>query len=232
MLIRELTEARVTPDVEFMDQVEQILDLSIEEYGKYLSDNNDVDDIFELEEILNSNNDNDLPIEFIASAKERQDPNEWISAMAGIDKKGPFMEVYLFSKNLEGRYGPKTFKQIVMRMLAHETIHWNQYRKIGLNKVDKIKSGHQKGQEKMAKTGDPMDWMRDYLADPHELMAYASDLASEIKDLDNPEQVLRNPEAHKQDLPSYERYRQVFEPNSKEMRQLLKYTADYYSNSI
>ena len=84
----------------------------------------------------------------------------------------------------------------------------------------------------MAKTGDPMDWMRDYLADPHELMAYASDLASEIKDLDNPEQVLRNPEAHKQDLPSYQRYRQVFEPNSKEMRQLLKYTADYYSNSI
>ena len=33
-------------------------------------------------------------------------------------------------------------------------------------------------------------------------------------------------------LPSYQRYRQVFEPNSKEMRQLLKYTADYYSNSI
>ena len=37
MLIRELTEARVTPDVEFMDQVELILDLSIEEYGEYLN---------------------------------------------------------------------------------------------------------------------------------------------------------------------------------------------------
>lgn len=230
MLLKQITEARVSPDVEFMDQVEQILDLSIEEYGKYLDDNNDVDDIFELEEILNSNNDSDLPIEFIASAKERQDPNEWISAMAGIDKKGPFMEVYLFSKNLEGRYGPKTFKQIVMRMLAHETIHWNQYRKIGLNKVDKIKSGHQKGTEIAKRTGNQMDWMREYLKDPHELMAYASDLASEIKDLENPEQVLRNPEAHKQDLPSYARYRQVFEPNSREIRQLLKYTADYYSN--
>jgi hypothetical protein len=230
MLLKQITEARVSPDVEFMDQVEQILDLSIEEYGKYLDDNNDVDDIFELEEILNSNNDNNLPIEFIASAKERQDPNEWISAMAGIDKKGPFMEVYLFSKNLEGRYGPKTFKQIVMRMLAHETIHWNQYRKIGLNKVDKIKSGHQKGTEIAKRTGNQMDWMREYLKDPHELMAYASDLASEIKDLENPEQVLRNPEAHKQDLPSYARYRQVFEPNSREIRQLLKYTADYYSN--
>ena len=230
MLLKQITEARVSPDVEFMDQVEQILDLSIEEYGKYLDDNNDVDDIFELEEILNSNNDSNLPIEFIASAKERQDPNEWISAMAGIDKKGPFMEVYLFSKNLEGRYGPKTFKQIVMRMLAHETIHWNQYKKVGLNKIDKIKSGHQKGTEIANRTGNQMDWMREYLKDPHELMAYASDLASEIKDLDNPEQVLRNPEAHKQDLPSYARYRQVFEPNSREIRQLLKYTADYYSN--
>jgi DNA repair ATPase RecN len=117
-----------------------------------------------------------------------------------------------------------------MRMLAHETIHWNQYKKVGLNKIDKIKSGHQKGTEIANRTGNQMDWMREYLKDPHELMAYASDLASEIKDLDNPEQVLRNPEAHKQDLPSYARYRQVFEPNSREIRQLLKYTADYYSN--
>ena len=66
-------------------------------------------------------------------------------------------------------------------------------------------------------------------AEMHELMAYGSDLASEIKDTDNPEQVLRNPEAHKDDLPSYARYRQVFEPNSKEIKQLLKYTADYYN---
>ena len=98
MLLRELTEARVTPDVEFMDQVEDILDASIEEYSEYLDNNNDQDDIFELEEILNSNNDNDLPIEFIASDQERQDPNEWISAMAGIDKKGPFMKYICFQK--------------------------------------------------------------------------------------------------------------------------------------
>jgi len=139
------------------------------------------------------------------------------------------MQVYLFTKNLAGKYGPKTFKQIVMRMLAHETIHWNQYTKIGLDRVNKMKSGHQKGTELANKTGDPRDWMREYLRDPHELMAYGSDLASEIKDTDNPEQVLRNPEAYKNDLPSYARYRQVFEPNSKEIKQLLKYTADYYN---
>ena len=52
---------------------------------------------------------------------------------------------------------------------------------------------------------------------------------SGAKDTQNPEQVLRNPEAYKDDLPSYARYRQVFEPNSKELKQLLKYTADYYN---
>lgn len=228
MRLYELVEARVEPDKEFMSQVEQIIDDSVEEYQQVLDSNGDVDDIDELEEILNQNNYENLPIEFIASDQERKDPNEWISAEAGIDKDGKFMNVYLFSKNLEGKYGPKTFKQLVMRMLAHETIHWNQYGKIGLDKVNKIKSGHQKGTELANKTGRSEDWMREYLRDPHELMAYASDLASEIKDTDNPEQVLRNPEAHKQDLPSYSRYRQVFEPNSKEIKQLLKYTADYY----
>ena len=229
MRLHEIIEAKVQPDKKFMSQVEQIIDDSIEEYQQVLDSNGDVDDIDELEEILNQNNYDNLPIEFIASDQEREDPNEWISAEAGLDKDGKFMNVYLFSKNLEGKYGPKTFKQLVMRMLAHETIHWNQYNKIGSDKVNKIKSGHQKGTELANKTGDPKDWMREYLRDPHELMAYGSDLASEIKDTDNPEQVLRNPEAHKNDLPSYARYRQVFEPNSKEIKQLLKYTADYFN---
>ena len=228
MKIFEIVEARVEPDKKFMSQVEDIIDDSIEEYQEYLDDNNDVDDIDELEEILNNNNYDNLPIEFIATDQEREDPNEWISAEAGIDKDGKFMQVYLFSQNLKNKYGPKTFKQMVMRMLAHETIHWNQYSKIGLDKVNKIKSGHQKGTDLAKKTGNQQDWMREYLRDPHELMAYASDLASEIKDTDDPEQVLRNPEAYKNDLPSYARYRTVFEPNSKELKQLLKYTADYY----
>ena len=229
MKIFEIVEARVEPDKKFMSQVEQIIDDSLEEYQQVLDDNGDVDDIDELEEILNQNNYDNLPIEFIATDQERKDPNEWISAEAGIDKDGKFMQVYLFSQNLSSKYGPKTFKQLVMRMLAHETIHWNQYAKIGMDRVNKIKSGHQKGTELANKTGDPKDWMREYLRDPHELMAYGSDLASEIKDTDKPEQVLRNPEAHKNDLPSYSRYRQVFEPNSKEIKQLLKYTADYYN---
>lgn len=231
MLLQELTEARVEPDAKFMSAMERAIDRVIKAYGQYLDDNNDEDDIDYLAELLNRATAK-LPVEFEVIDDERQDPNEWISAEAGVDDNGEFMTMYLFSDNLEGKYGPKTFKNLLMQAMKHEAIHWNQYGKIGYDKLDKIKSGHQKGQEKMAKSGNPLDWMREYLADPHELMAYASDLASEIKQLDNPEQVLRNPEAHKADLPSYQRYRQVFEPNSKELRQLLKYTADYYSNSI
>lgn len=231
MLLQELTEARVEPDAKFMSAMERAIDRVIKTYGQYLDDNNDEDDIDYLAELLNRATAK-LPVEFEVIDDERKDPNEWISAEAGVDDDGEFMTMYLFSDNLEGKYGPKTFKNLLMQAIKHEAIHWNQYGKIGYNKLGKIKSGHQKGQEKMAKSGNPLDWMREYLADPHELMAYASDLASEIKQLDNPEQVLRNPEAHKADLPSYQRYRQVFEPNSKELRQLLKYTADYYSNSI
>ena len=86
MRLHELVEARVEPDKKFMSQVEDLLDDSIDEYQEYLDDNNDVDDIDELEEILNNNNYDNLPIEFFATDQERKDPNEWISAEAGIDK--------------------------------------------------------------------------------------------------------------------------------------------------
>ena len=91
MRLYELVEARVEPDKNFMSQVEQIIDDSIEEYQQVLDSNGDVDDIDELEEILNQNNYDNLPIEFIATDQEREDPNEWISAEAGLDKDGKFL---------------------------------------------------------------------------------------------------------------------------------------------
>lgn len=229
MLLHELTEARVEPDKKFMSQIERAIDKSNAEYAQFLQDNNDQDDIDYLAELLNKYTTR-LPVEFEVIDDERKDPNEWISAEAGVNDSGEFMTMYLFSTNLEGKWGPKTFKNIMMQAMSHEAIHWNQYGRIGHEKLGKIKSGHQKGQEKMAKSGDPKDWMRSYLADPHELMAYASDLSTEIKQLDDPENALRNPERYKEQLPSYARYRQVFEPNSRELRQLLKYTADYYKS--
>lgn len=229
MRIREIFEAKIEPDYNFIAQVEMMLDDSIAEYQEFLADNNDEDDINELEEILNSNNVDDLPIEFVADYSNRKDPDEWISAAADwTEEGGKFVTIYLHAKNLEGVYGPKTFKHIVMRMLGHETIHWNQFDKMGANVLKTHKSGHMKGVALKAKTGKESDWLRSYLRDPHELMAYAHDLADELKNTDDPEAALRNPERYKDELPVYQRFRQVFPPNSKQLRQLMKYTADYF----
>lgn len=230
MRIYEVVEARLEPDRDFMSQVETLVDDSLAEYQEFLDDNDDTDDIDELEEILNSNNVDELPIEFITDHSKRKDPDEWISAAADWDEKtGKFITVYLHATNLTGAYGPKTFKNILMRMIGHETIHWGQYDKMGAGVLNNYQSGHQKGVALKAKTGNERDWMRSYLRDPHELMAYGHDLAQEIVDnTDSPEEALRNPERFRNQLPVYNRFREIFPPNSKQIKQLMKYTADYF----
>ena len=230
MKIRDIVEAKLEPDHGFLRQVEEIVDDALEEYAEFLANNNDQDDIDELEELLNASNYDELPIEFIADHNPRRDPNEWISAAADWDpKEGKSVRVFLHAKNLEGVYGPKTFKKILMRMLAHETIHWKQYDKFEPGVLDTYKSGYMKGVEKKDAGGTERDLMRMYLRDPHELMAYAHDLADEIKDnTDNPELALRNPEKYINELPVYQRFRQSFPKDSKQIKQLMKYTADYF----
>lgn len=230
MKIRDVVEARLEPDRDFLEQVEEIVDDALEEYAEFLVNNNDQDDIDELEELLNASNYDELPIEFIADHNPRRDPNEWISAAADWDpKEGKSVRVFLHAKNLEGVYGPKTFKKILMRMLAHETIHWKQYDRFEPGVLDTYKSGYMKGVEKKDAGGTERDLMRMYLRDPHELMAYAHDLADEIKDnTDNPELALRNPEKYIDELPVYQRFRQSFPRDSKQIKQLMRYTADYF----
>lgn len=221
--------ARISPDNDFLGQVEEIIDDSLTEYQEFLKQHNDVDDIDELEEILNSNNYDDLPIDFITDHNPRKDPNEWVSAAADWDaKEGKSVRVFLHAKNLETVYGPKTFKKILMQMLAHETIHWGQYDRMGGDVLDGYRSGYMKGVEKKKNGGTDRDLMRMYLRDPHELMAYASDLAHEITDnTEHPQVTLRNPEKFADALPAYQRYRESFPSDSKQIRQLLKYTVDY-----
>lgn len=230
MKIQDIIEAKLEPDRDFLDKVEEIVDAALEEYAEFLEDNDDKDDIDELEEFLNSSNYDEIPIEFITDHSPRRDPNEWISAAADWDpKEGKSIRVFLHAKNLEGVYGPQTFKKILMRMLAHETIHWNQYDKIDPDVLSKHKSGYMKGVEKKDAGGTDRDLMRMYLRDPHELMAYAHDLADEMKsNTDNPEDALRNPEKYIKELPVYQRFRQSFPRDAKQIKQLMKYTADYF----
>ena len=91
-----IQENRLQPDEDFLSQVEEIIDEANKEYQEYLADNGDRDDIDELEEILNANNFDDLPIDFIADHSPRKDPDEWISAAADWDpKEGNSVRIFL-----------------------------------------------------------------------------------------------------------------------------------------
>ena len=207
------------------------VEAALQNYNDFLQENNDVDDIEELVDLLNFECEDDVPeVLFVASHSERADPNEWISAMADFDPaEGKTITFVLHAKNLEGSYGPQTFIDTLFGALGHETIHWNQYDKFDPKKIDSHKSGHMKGTELIAKGGTQRDWMRSYLRDPHELMAYGHDLANDMMDSSDPQQALRNPEMFKEELPTWQRFRQIFPKDAKQMKQLLKYATDYFN---
>jgi len=217
------------PDLDFLSYVEEIIDNASSDYQIFLQENGDKDDINELEELLNAYNDDDLPIDFITDFSPRKDPDEWVSAAADWDiKDGKSVRVFLHAVNLEGKWGPKTFKKIIMQMMAHETIHWKQYDKFDPEVLMSYQSGYMKGVAKKSVGGSERDLMRLYLRDLHELMAYGHDLALEMKDTDSPLDALRSPERYIDELPAYQRYRAIFPIKSKQIKQLLKYTAEYF----
>ena len=226
-----ITEARVQPDNSIIEIMDGIIDSVQAQYQDMLDNNGDKDDIDELADLFNDEvEDYELPIEFHVNHEERKDPNEWISAAAsweGDEEK--FIDIILHAKNLEGSWGPKTFKQYLMRALAHETIHFGQYDKMGKEKLGQTQSGHQKGTAVVAKGGTARDWERMYLRDPHELMAYGHDLAQEINDTDNPAEVLRSIEKYRNELPVYNKFRNIFHKESPQIRSLLKYATQYLS---
>ena len=225
-----VTEAILEPDHKMVDTMSDILDEVNMEYSNYLKQNHDIDDIDVLAELLNAKTKQaGLPIEWLVYDDERQNPDEWISAMAFSGKGGDNLSVILWNTNLEDKWGPETFKEMVLQMLSHETIHFNQYGKIGRDRLSNIQTGHQKGTKLKAKTGKERDWQRSYLRDPHELMAYGHDLSQEIKRTSDPQKALRNPEAFIDDLPVYNQFRKIFPPNAKPLQKLLSYAARYIS---
>ena len=217
------------PDLDFLSYVEEIVDNASSDYQIFLQENDGKDDINELEELLNAYNDDDLPIDFIADFSPRTDPDEWVSAAADWDiKDGKSVRLFLHAVNLEDKWGPVTFKKIIMQMMAHETIHWKQYDKFDPAVLMGYQSGYMKGVTKKSSGGSERDLMRLYLRDSHELMAYGHDLAFEMKDTNAPLDALRGPERYIDELPVYQRYREIFPSKSKQIKQLLKYTAEYF----
>lgn len=229
-----ITEARVEPDKEIMAEISELLDTVNPEYQQYLDDNGDVDDIDELGDLLNDEAEMmELDyLQFFVNHEPRPDPNETISAMASWEGDTKGIDIYLHAKNLENKWGPQSFKDVILKAIAHETIHFGQYEKMGKEKLGKTLSGHQKGTRAKENGGTERDWQRMYLRDPHELMAYAHDLAGEIKDeakyigVDSGE-ILRKIEQYKGELPVYNRFRSIFHKEAPQIRNLLKYVSQY-----
>lgn len=225
MRARDILEANVAPDSEFMSELEAGVDEALAEYEDYLSLNNDIDDINELADLLNANVDEELRVDFLVN-KEPTKSDWWLNAeaMSGTTDDGDRVtdiDVILNAKNLEGVYGPKTFKKILMRLMSHELVHKGQHSRIP--DLDKLSSGYQKASNAKSRR----EWERKYLRDPHELMAYGETLAQEIKDTENPEAVIRNPDAFKQELPTYARFRNIFPKDTPQIKALLKYAFRY-----
>ena len=220
----------LNPDYTMVEQVSVIVDEVNAWYSEELKLNHDMDDIWSLAEMLNTvTKKTNLPIKWSADESPRSNPDEWVSALAGITSKGKRrIEVILWECNLNEKWGPKTFKEVVLDMMCHETIHFRQYARIGHAKLSVLASGHQKGLQREAISGDYEDYMTSYLGDPHELMAYGFDLMRDIKESDFPDDALRQPETFSDELPVYKFYRNFFPAESKQIKRLLSYAARYY----
>jgi hypothetical protein len=62
-------------------------------------------------------------------------------------------------------------------------------------------------------------------------MAHGHDLAQEILASSNPEEALRNPEKYRDELPAYDKHRQIFPPNAKPLQRLLSYASGYVNEN-
>ncbi|RLB67314.1 MAG: hypothetical protein DRH08_03995 [Deltaproteobacteria bacterium] len=231
---KRIAEARLAPDKDFIQGLDDILKGADADYEEWVQEeNNGRDDIEELIDFLDANNMNEMPIAFHCNNEERADPNEWASAVADwTSDGGKHVDVILHARNIEGYYNLEDMREVLLKMIAHETIHFNQYDHMGKEGMASYKSGHQKGTELKAKGGTERDWMRSYLRDKHEIMAYGRDLAVDIADMKNPQEVMRNVEGFKNELPVYQRYRHIFDKNAPQIKALLKYASQYLTDLL
>jgi hypothetical protein len=230
MLLHELTEGRLNPDHGFLLLVGEALDDANAEYSDFLKNNNDKDDLEELIDILQSYSDSEeLNIDWHIG-KPGGKAVDWYIQAAQVHGDGS-MDIILDPDSTIGYWGPKSFKDSVLKTLAHETIHLAQRDRMGVKKYKSLPSGYQLGLKKKEKTGKERDLVRTYFRDPHELMAHGHDLASEIQASSDPEAALRNPEKFRDELPAYDKHRQIFPPNAKPLQRLLSYAAGYLKDS-
>jgi len=216
------------PDETFILDISDVIDSTNTEYQQYLNENNDIDNAEELADIMNSLlQAYDLDHIYIDVGIPFVNAIDWYIQNAMVDGDGD-ITVMLDPTSIDGYWGPKTFKYVLLKTFEHEDIHMRQRDRMGEEKYNTLPSGYMKGVALMKKTGNQQDMKRLYFRDPQELMAHGHDLFREIERSANPDVVLRNPELYREELPTYDKHRAVFPANAKPLRRLLSYAARYY----
>lgn len=230
MRYSEFSEGILEPDQEFMSGLMSAVNDVAVEYEKFLENNNDQDDPEELAHLLNVFFEEDgIPIEVYVGATG-QKANDWYIQAGQVHGDGS-MDLVLDPDSIDGHWGPETFKRVMQKTFEHENIHLMQRDRMGLSNYMNLPSGYQKGQKLMQKTGKERDAMRLYFRDPQELMAHGHDLYREIQNSSNPKKALRNPESFRDELPTYDKYRQIFPPNAKPLQRMITYTYKYFQKN-
>lgn len=184
----------------------------------------------EMVKVLNNECDN-IPVNWeINYEVPDEDETEWISGIANYN--GLFGSLTLIFNAYNFEYDSDFFNYTILVMLCHETIHLSQYDKIGMDNLQKFKSGYQKGVDLFKKTGNENYLWREYYKDAHELMAYGHNLYYEILNSTNPNEALKSPEKYQDELLTYKSYRSVFPKNSKPIQKLLSYTYRYFQETV
>jgi len=230
MRLHEITEGILDPDQEFMQRFTYAVEDAAREYAEFLKDNNDQDDPEELASILETFfEEEDLPIT-VHVGESGRNAVDWYIQAAQVTGSGE-MDLILDPDSIDGHWGPETFIDVMTKTFEHETIHLQQRDRMGADKYNKLPSGYMKGLKKAEKTGKERDLMRTYFRDPQELMAHGHDIYREVIKLSDPEAALRNPEKHREDLPTYDKHRQIFPPNAKPLQRMMKYAYQYFQKN-
>lgn len=136
------------------------------------------------------------------------------------------------------------FIEEVMYIADHEAVHMSQRDKMtpefwagdertsGYQKMEKYLNEIREKEGREPTEEEKKIGMKIYLGDPQEIMGHAINLAHEIKQSDDPNLVLSDPEGFVDYLSTWRKYRNVgFLRKDPVMRRLLKYTYQYMKNT-
>lgn len=219
--------ARLLPNRNVVRKSHKAITETNEQYQQFLDENNDDDNIIHLTDLLNINfNKQGLNIFWDVEEKE-EDAIDWYIHSAITYHSGEIV-ILLHPESIIGYWGPVSFMNVAMKTIEHESLHLQQKKKMGTKKWQTVKSGYQIGMQMFIKTQDRKQLMKIYLKDPQELQAHGHDLFREIELLGL--NTLANLEYHTEQLPTYKKYRSIFDADDKTMKRLLKYTFEFFTH--